>query len=112
MSFTTRQKMIIEACVRITLCDLLEKDQDTIEDFTAVLFNINQGGFGKKDYKFDNACDWLSCLEEMRNILQILDPAYYELGLKLGAIPFRLPEEDTTCCVSLGNTDITKDINS
>ena len=94
MSFTTRQKMIIEACVRTTLCNLLEKDQNTIYDFTGCLYNINQGGFGKKDYKFDNTFDWVSCLEDMRDIIQILDPVYHEEGLKLGVQPFRLPEEN------------------
>ena len=98
MNFDTRQKMIIEACVRNTLCNLLERDQNTIYDFTACLFNINQGGFGKKDYKFDKPYNWIECLKDMRGIIAELDPVYHERSLELGSVPATLPEEDVHCC--------------
>lgn len=99
MDFNTRQKMIIEASVRSTLCNLLERDQNTILDFTGCLFNINQGGFGKKDYKFDEPYNWIACLEDMRDIIKILDPDYHKRCVELGSVQATLPEEDLHCCL-------------
>ena len=98
MSFNTRQKMIIEASMRTTLCNLLDRDQNTIDDFTGGLFNVNQGCFGKKDYKFDDPNNWIACLEDMREIIKILDPEHHKFCSELGSVPATLPEEDSHCC--------------
>lgn len=105
MSFNTRQKMIIEASMRTTLCNLLDRDQNTIYDFTGCLFNINQGGFGKKDYTFDEPYNWIACLEDMREIIKILDPEHHKFCSELGCVPATLPEEDFDCCEDEGQTE-------
>lgn len=94
MNFTTRQKMIVENCVRRVLCDLLDREQVAIDDFTAGLHNINIGSFGDKDYKFDDTNDWIGCLQDMRDIIALLDPKFEKHRLELGSEDYRLPEED------------------
>lgn len=93
MKFTERQKMIIENCVRMTLGDLLDKDPNVINNFTGGLFNINNGIFGNKKYKFKDPEDWIYYLEDMREIIAIIDPEYEKYLLKSGSVKYRLLEE-------------------
>ena len=93
MNFTDRQKMLVELCVRHMLCDLLNKDEQTIQDFTAGLHNLNVGSFGEKGYKFEDTNDWVACLEDLREIVAILDPIYHQRKLELGDQPYELEEE-------------------
>jgi len=64
MNFNEKQKMLIELCVRSMLCNLLEREERDINDFTAGLHNINMGCFGEKGYKFEDTNDWISCLQD------------------------------------------------
>lgn len=99
MNFNTRQKMIIEACVRRTLCDLLDRERIAIEDFTGCLCNINQGSFGIKNYKFTDTNNWVSCLQDMRDIIAELDPVHKQFCIEMGVEPYYLTEENKNCCV-------------
>lgn len=94
--FTTRQKMLIELCVRSILCDLLDRDQIAIDDFTAGLHNINVGSFGDKDYKFEDTNDWVACLQDLRDIIAILDPVYHQMSVEFGSQPYKLDGENLT----------------
>jgi hypothetical protein len=94
MNFTEKQKMLIELCVRTVLCDLLDKEESTIQDFTAGLHNINIGSFGEKGYKFEDTNDWISCLQDLRDIVAIIDPVYHQKVLDIGDKPAKLEEEE------------------
>lgn len=69
MSFTKRQKVLIELCVRSILTNLLNEETDTISDFIGILSNINNGVFGKREYKFQDPTDWESCKEDLLFII-------------------------------------------
>ena len=94
MDFTEKQKILIELCVRLVTCDLLNKDDQRIQDFIAGLHNLNVGSFGDKGYKFQDTNDWVSCLQELRDIIAILDPVYHQRTIELGDQPYMLDEED------------------
>ena len=94
MNFTEKQKMLIELCVRNMLCNLLEREERDINDFTAGLHNINGGSFGEKGYKFEDTNDWISCLQDLRDIIAIIDPVYHQRTIELGDQPYTLDEED------------------
>jgi hypothetical protein len=94
MSFTEKQKMLIELCVRTILCNLLEREERDINDFTAGLHNINIGSFGEKGFKFEDTNDWVSCLQDLRDIIAILDPVYHQHTIEMGDKPAKLEEED------------------
>ena len=94
MDFTEKQKILIELCVRLVTCDLLNKDDQRIQDFIASLHNLNVGSFGDKGYKFQDTNDWVSCLQELRDIIAILDPVYHQRTIELGDQPYTLNEED------------------
>jgi hypothetical protein len=94
MDFTEKQKILIELCVRLVTCDLLNKDDQRIQDFIAGLHNLNVGSFGDKGYKFQDTNDWVSCLQELRDIIAILDPVYHQRTIELGDQPYTLNEED------------------
>ena len=93
MSFTEKQKMLIELCVRSMLCNLLEREERNISDFTAGLHNINIGSFGEKGYKFEDTNDWISCLQDLRDIIATLDPIYHQKVIDIGDKPYKLEEE-------------------
>jgi len=65
MSFSKRQKVLIELCVRSMLCNLLNEEKTSIDDFTAILYNLNNGSFGKRQYIFKDPTDWESCKEDL-----------------------------------------------
>lgn len=94
MSFTEKQKMLIELCVRNMLCNLLDREERDIHDFTATLHNINIGCFGEKGYKFEDTNDWIACLQDLRDIIAIIDPEYHKKSVELGSLPYKLEEED------------------
>jgi len=96
MNFNEKQKMLIELCVRQTLCNLLNKEEQSIQDFTAILHNLNVGSFGNKGYKFEDTNDWVSCLQELRNILAILDPVFHQKSSDMGDQPHLLEEENSS----------------
>jgi len=91
--FSDREKVIVEACVRMVLGQLLDRDSVSISDFKAVLYNLNVGSFGNKSYKFEDTNDWVSCLKDMRSIVEALDPEYRRLCESLGSEYFLLEEE-------------------
>ena len=93
MNFTKKQEMLIELCVRSVLCDLLDKEESTIQDFTATLHNINVGCFGEKGYKFEDTNDWVSCLQDLRDIIATLDPIYHQRVIDIRDKPYKLGEE-------------------
>lgn len=78
MSFSKRQKVLIELCVRSILQNLLNEDKTTIDDFTAILHNLNTGIFGEKGYNFDDPTDWKSCREDLLFIIAKLRFDSYE----------------------------------
>jgi len=92
-SFSERENILIELCVRTVLCNLLDKDKDSIEDFTAGLHNLNIGCFGNKQYKFEDTNDWISCLEDLRSIVRKLDPEHEKRRQELKSEYFMLEEE-------------------
>lgn len=94
MNFTKKQEMLIELCVRSVLCDLLDKEESTIQDFTAGLHNINIGSFGEKGYKFEDTNDWVSCLQDLRDIVAIIDPVYHQRVIDLRDEDYKLEEEN------------------
>ena len=96
MNFTEKQKMLIELCVRTVLCNLLEREERDINDFTAGLHNINIGSFGEKGYKFEDTNDWISCLQDLRDIVAIIDPIYHQHWIEMGDKPAKLEEENPT----------------
>ena len=69
MSFSERQKVLIELCVRSMLQNLMNEDETAIDDFTAILHNLNTGIFGNKSFKFENPSDWKSCREDLLFII-------------------------------------------
>lgn len=91
--FTNRQKMLIELCVRTVLSNLLDREDSDIQDFTATLHNLNVGCFGDKGYKFEDTNDWISCLQDLRDIIAILDPVFHQKKIELGSQPYKLEEE-------------------
>jgi hypothetical protein len=93
MNFNEKQKMLIELCVRSMLCNLLEREERDINDFTAGLHNINMGCFGEKGYKFEDTNDWISCLQDLRDIVSIIDPIYHQKVIDIGDRPYILEEE-------------------
>ena len=93
MNFNEKQKMLIELCVRNMLCNLLEREERDINDFTAGLHNINGGSFGEKGYKFEDTNDWISCLQDLREIVAIIDPIYHQEVIDIGDKPYKLEEE-------------------
>jgi len=93
MTFTEKQKMLVELCVRIILCDLLNKEDQTIQDFTAGLYNLNNGSFGEKGYKFEDTNDWVSCLQDLRDIIAIIDPVYHQRVIELRDQAYKLEGE-------------------
>lgn len=93
LKLTEREKMLVELCVRSTLCDLLDKEESTIQDFTAGLHNINIGSFGEKGYKFEDTNDWVSCLQDLRNIIAKIDPVYDQWKIELRDQAYKLEEE-------------------
>ena len=86
--------MLIELCVRNMLCNLLEREERDINDFTAGLHNINGGSFGAKGYKFEDTNDWISCLQDLRDIVATIDPIYHQEVIDIGDKPYKLEEED------------------
>jgi|TARA_R100000664_G_C2755046_1_gene142702 hypothetical protein len=94
VNFSEKQKILIELCVRNMLCNLLNREERDIKDFTAILHNINIGAFGKKTYKFKDTNNWIACLQDLRDILEIIDPIYHKQGLEMGDKPYKLEEEE------------------
>ena len=76
------------------LCNLLDREERDIHDFTATLHNINIGCFGDKGYKFEDTNDWISCLQDLRDIIAIIDPVYHQHWIEMGDKPAKLEEED------------------
>lgn len=93
LELTDREKMLVELCVRSILCDLLDKEEETIQDFTAGLHNINIGSFGEKGYKFEDTNDWVSCLQDLRDIIAKIDPVFHQRKIELEDQPYKLEEE-------------------
>lgn len=91
--FSDRENILIELCVRSILCNLLDRDKDSIEYFTATLHNLNIGSFGNKKYKFEDTNDWISCLEDLRSIVRKLDPEHEKIRQELKSEYFMLEEE-------------------
>ena len=94
MNFTEKQKMLIELCVRTVLCNLLNREEEDIHDFTAGLHNINIGSFGEKGYKFEDTNDRIACLQDLRDIIAIIDPEYHKKTIEFGDKPYKLEEEE------------------
>ena len=94
MNFNEKQKILIELCVRTVLCNLLNREKEHIDDFTACLHNLNIGSFGIKGYKFKDTNDWISCLQDLRDIIAIIDPIYHQEVIDAGDEPYTLEEED------------------
>lgn len=92
-SFSERENVLIELCVRTVLCNLLDRNKDSIEGFTAALHNLNVGSFGNKKYNFEDTNDWVSCLEDLRSIVRKLDPEHERFRQEIGSEYFILEEE-------------------
>jgi len=93
MNFNARQKILMELCVRSVLCSLLDREESTVQDFTAGLHNLNVGAFGDKGYSFQDTNDWISCLQDLRDIIAMIDPIYHQAEIDAGSQPYRLEEE-------------------
>ena len=79
---------------RQVLCNLLNREEEDIHDFTAGLHNINIGSFGEKGYKFEDTNDWIACLQDLRDIIAIIDPVYHQHWIEMGDKPAKLEEEE------------------
>ena len=94
---TNHQKMILELCVRLVLCELLEEEQDVIDEFTAGLFNLVKGNFG--DQKLEEEIDpndWVAQLDVLRVLISKLETEEWKaLNEEMGSKPYRLPQEDS-----------------
>lgn len=79
LELSDREQMLLESALRMVLNDLLDGDPMVVEDYTAVLTNLNNGSFGEKPYKFDDPNDWMTTLLDLRNILYRLNPEWVEM---------------------------------
>ena len=79
LKLSDREQMLLESALRMVLSDLLDGDPMVVEDYTAVLTNLNNGSFGEKAYKFDDPNDWMTTLLDLRNILDRLNPEWVEM---------------------------------
>jgi len=92
---TNHHKMILELCVRHTLCGLLNEEQEKIEDFKAILYNLVKGNFGDQELAVDvDPNDWIAQLEVLRVLLAKLETdEWKKLSEKFGSKDYRLPQE-------------------
>ena len=97
ITLTNHQKMILELCVRNTLCGLLNEDQDKINDFTAGLFNLVKGHFGNQELEEEvDANDWITQLDVLRSLMDKLETEdWKKLDEEFGSKEYRLPQEDS-----------------
>ena len=85
-----KEQMLVETCVRMVLLDLMERNEISQKEFEGILYNINTGVFGKREYRFDDI-SWINNLENLRVILSKINPVYSDKE-KTGDW-YRLPEE-------------------
>ena len=92
---TPHEKMLLELCVRMVLCELLNEDKHTIEDFTAVLHNLNIGAFGDQGFLIEDTDNWIAQLDTLRSCLHKLEtPEWRDRCVHSGAEEYRLPQEE------------------
>lgn len=84
LELSDREQMLLESVLRMVLSDLLDGDPMTVEDYTAVLTNLNNGSFGEKQYKFDDPNDWMTTLLDLRTLLDRLNPEWVEICKEKG----------------------------
>jgi hypothetical protein len=92
-SVSSREKILVELCVRTVLCSLLDNEKDAREDFDCGLYNLNNGSFGKKDYVFSKSDNWQTCLEDLRSIIANIDPERHKLKVEVGLPPYDTEKE-------------------
>lgn len=87
--------MILELCVRLVLCELLEEEQDVIDAFTAGLFNLVKGSFGDQRLLLEvDPNDWIAQLDVLRSLLGKLETEdWKKLSEETGSTDYRLPQE-------------------
>ena len=83
LEMTERENILMEACIRIVTCDLLDKDEDMVEIFTAVLSNLSNGSFTDKGYQFEDPNDYESCIEDLKQLIDKLNPTWKKLKDKV-----------------------------
>ena len=94
IKFTNHEKMLVELCVRAVLCDLLDKNEDRIWDFVALLFNINNKGFGDQEHYIEDTDDWVAQINVLRQaLLKLQTEEQNQLDAKFPDEPYVLPEE-------------------
>ena len=93
LELSDKEQMLLEAALRIVLNDLMDCEEMMIEDFTAVLTNLNRGSFGKKNIQLEDPNDWMGVLPDMREILDRLNPEWVKMCEEHGAE--RYIEEDS-----------------
>jgi hypothetical protein len=94
---TNHQKTILELCVRLVLCELLEEEQDVIDEFTAGLFNLVKGNFGDQELEEEvDPNNWIAQLDVLRSLIRKLETEEWaKLNEETGSKPYRLPKEDS-----------------
>lgn len=92
---TNHHKMILELCVRLVLCELLEEDKNMIDDFTAGLFNLVKGHFGDQKLLVEvDPNDWIAQLDVLRTLLDKLETEdWKKLSEEMGSTEYKLPQE-------------------
>lgn len=94
ITFTNHEKMLVELCVRSMLCNLLNKDESAIDDFTGILFNLNGGCFGDQEHYIKDTDDWVFQLQTLRECLtKLMAEDRKKLNKEVGSLPYLLPEE-------------------
>jgi len=95
ITVTNHHKMILELCVRLVLCELLEEEQDMIDTFQAGLFNLVKGSFGDQRLLLEvDPDDWIAQLDVLRSLLGKLETEdWKKLSEETGSTEYRLPQE-------------------
>jgi len=93
LELTPQEMFVSELALRIVLCELLDKEQQRIDDVTAVAHNLKVGSFGDKEFKPEDTNNWIQYLQPMRDMIAKLGPDYKKKSEEFGAEPFYLPEE-------------------
>ena len=93
IEMTDKEAFVTELALRIILCELLNREDLMIDTVAAVAHNLKVGSFGDKEWKPEDAKDWIQYLQPMRDLLAKLDPEYVLRCKELGDSECRLPEE-------------------
>ena len=72
-TLNNKEMVVVEACVRLVLCDLLNHNEDSQLSFESILHNLNTGLFGEKSVQIENTT-WLKNLDALRGILCKINP--------------------------------------